>query len=220
MIKGLSTYRKFIYEDDALELMEILKQNHITYELVNNSSQLDSNFGGDINTKQFELKIHREDFVIAENLEEELLKNEIENVAEDYHLFDYSDEELVEIVTKKEEWNKFDYLLAQKILKQRGKEINPELLKIINKQRIENLATEEVSPTWLIIIGYVCAILGGLFGVFIGAYLMYYKKAMPNGGRMYGFSRKDRSHGQNILIISGIAFLFWIVVRLFNYKNY
>jgi len=215
MIEGLSTYRKFIYQDDALELMEILKKNHITYELVNNSSQLDSNFGGDINTKQFELKIHKDDFVFVENLEEELIKNEIENVEEDYHLFEYSDEELVEIVTKKEEWNKFDYLLAQKILRERGKEINPELLKIINKQRIESISTEEVSPTWLIIIGYVSAVLGGFFGIFIGAYLMYYKKALPNGDRMYGFSRQDRSHGQNILIISGIAFLFWIGFRLF-----
>ncbi|KQS89975.1 hypothetical protein [Chryseobacterium sp. Leaf394] len=220
MIKGLSTYRKFIYEDDALELMEILKQNHITYELINNSSQLDSNFGGDINTKQFEVKIHPEDFVLAENLEEEFLKSEIENVAEDYHLFDYTDEELVEIVTKKEEWNKFDYLLAQKILKQRGKEINPDLLKIINKQRIENLATQEASPTWLIIIGYVAACLGGFLGIFIGAYLMYYKKALPNGERIYGFERNDRSHGQNILIISGIAFFIWIGYSLFNYKNY
>jgi len=215
MSTELSTYRKFIYEDDALELIKILKENLITYELANNSSQLDSSFGGDINTKQFELKIPKEYFEQVEKLEEELVKADVENVDEDYHLFDYSDEELVEIVMKKEEWNKFDYLLAQKILKQRGKEINPDLLKVINKQRIESLSTQEESPTWLLVIGYVCAFLGGLFGIFIGAYLMYYKKALPNGDRMYGFSRQDRSHGQNILIISGIAFLFWIGIRLF-----
>ena len=217
MIKGLSTYRKFIYEDDALELMEILKQNHITYELANNSSQLDSNFGADINTKQFELKIHKDDFEQAEKLEEELIKNELENVEEDYHLFDYSDEELMEIVMKKEEWSKFDYLLAQKILKERGKEVNPELINVINKQRVKDLATQETSPTWLIIIGYVTAILGGFLGIFIGAYLMYYKKALPNGDRIYGFDRNDRSHGQNILILSAIAFFVWMGIKLFSY---
>jgi hypothetical protein len=216
MIKGLSVYRKFIYEDDALELMKILELNHITYELANNSSQLDSNFGGDINTKQFELKIHWEDFNLVEKLEEELVKNEVENVEKDYHLFDYSDEELIEIVMKKEEWNKFDYLLAQKILKERGKEINPELLNVINKQRIKDLSTKEESPTWLIIIGYSAACLGGFLGIFIGGYLMYYKKALPNGDRVYGFERKDRSHGQNILIISGIAFFIWIGLSLFR----
>lgn len=216
MSTELSTYRKFIYKDDALELIKILEVHHIAYELANNSSQLDSSFGGDINTKQFELKIKKDDFEKVDQLEEDLVKKEIENVEDDYHLFDYSDEELIEIVTKKEEWNKFDYLLAQKILKQRGKEINPELVKIINKQRIKDLSTQEESPTWLIIIGYASAFVAGFFGVFVGAYLMYYKKALPNGGRMYGFTKKDRSHGQNILIISAIAFFVWIGIKLFS----
>lgn len=212
----LSTYRKFIYKDDALELIKILEENHIPYELANNSSQLDSSFGGDINTKQFELKIQKEDFEEVEKLEEELVKVDVENADEDYHLFDYSDEELIEIVTKKEEWNKFDYLLAQRILKQRGKEINPELLKVINKQRIDSLSRQEENPTWLIIIGYTAACLGGFLGIFIGGYLMYYKKALPNGDRMYGFGKKDRNHGQNILILSGVAFLIWIGFSLFR----
>ncbi|REC45758.1 MULTISPECIES: hypothetical protein [Chryseobacterium] len=216
MSAELSTYRKFIYKDDALELIKILEENHITYELANNSSQLDSSFGGDINTKQFELKIQKEDFEVVEKLEEELVKADVENAEEDYHLFDYSDEELIEIVTKKEEWNKFDYLLALKILKQRGKEINPELLKVINKQRIESLSTQEESPTWLIIIGYASAFFAGFLGIFIGGYLMYYKKALPNGDRIYGFERKDRNHGQNILILSGAAFLIWIGFNLFR----
>ncbi|SUX47368.1 hypothetical protein [Chryseobacterium indoltheticum] len=216
MSAELSTYRKFIYKDDALELIKILEENHITYELANNSSQLDSSFGGDINTKQFELKIQKEDFEVVEKLEEELVKANVENAEEDYHLFDYSDEELIEIVTKKEEWNKFDYILALKILKQRGKEINPELLKVINKQRIESLSTQEESPTWLIIIGYASAFFAGFLGVFIGGYLMYYKKALPNGDKIYGFERKDRNHGQNILILSGAAFLIWIGFSLFR----
>ncbi|QQQ27203.1 hypothetical protein [Chryseobacterium indoltheticum] len=216
MSAELSTYRKFIYKDDALELIKILEENHITYELANNSSQLDSSFGGDINTKQFELKIQKEDFEVVEKLEEELVKADVENAEEDYHLFDYSDEELIEIVTKKEEWNKFDYLLALKILKQRGKEINPELLKVINKQRIESLSTQEDSPTWLIIIGYASAFFAGFLGIFIGGYLMYYKKALPNGDKIYGFERKDRNHGQNILILSGAAFLIWIGFSLFR----
>ena len=210
MSNNFSTYRKFIYEDNALELIKILEENNITYELVNNSSQFDSSFGGDINTKQFELKILKEDFEKVEKLEEELVKIEVEGVDENYYLFDNSDEELIDIVLKKDEWNKFDYLLAQRILKERGKEVNPELLKVINKQRIENLSIQEESPSWLIIIGYVAAFFGGFLGILVGGYLMYYKKALPNGDRIYGFKRKDRNHGQNILIISGIVFFAWI----------
>ncbi|WP_294301075.1 hypothetical protein [uncultured Chryseobacterium sp.] len=216
MSNELSVYRKFIYKDDALELAKILEENHFVYELTDNSSKLDSSFGGDINTKQYELKIRKDDFIEAEKIEEMLVKKDLENVAETYHLFDYSDEELIEIVTKKDEWNKFDYLLAQKILKERGKEINPELLNAINKQRLDSLSIQEESPVWLIIIGYVSAFFAGFLGIFIGGYLMYYKKALPNGDRIYGFNRNDRSHGQNILIISAIAFFVWIGFRLFN----
>lgn len=216
MSNELSIYRKFIYKDDALELVKILEENYIAYELAENSSKLDSSFGGDINTKQYELKIRKGDFIEVEKIEEELVKNDLENVEKSYHLFDYSDEELIEIVTKKDEWNKFDYLLAQKILKERGKEINPELLNVINKQRIESLAVQEESPVWLIIIGYASAFFAGFLGIFIGGFLMYYKKALPNGDRIYAFNRNDRSHGQNILIISAIAFFVWIGFKLFN----
>lgn len=216
MSNELSVYRKFIYKDDALELAKILEENHFVYELTDNSSKLDSSFGGDINTKQYELKIRKDDFIEVEKIEEMFVKKDLENVEETYHLFDYSDEELIEIVTKKDEWNKFDYLLAQKILKERGKEINPELLNAINKQRLDSLSVQEESPVWLIIIGYVSAFFAGFLGIFIGGYLMYYKKALPNGDRIYGFKRNDRSHGQNILIISAIAFFVWIGFRLFN----
>lgn len=216
MSNELSIYRKFIYKDDALELVKILEENYIAYELAENSSKLDSSFGGDINTKQYELKIKKDDFIEVEKIEEELVKNDLENVEKSYHLFDYPDEELIEIVTKKDEWNKFDYLLAQKILKERGKEINPELLNVINKQRIESLAVQEDSPVWLIIIGYASAFFAGFLGIFIGGFLMYYKKALPNGDRIYAFNRNDRSHGQNILIISAIAFFVWIGFKLFN----
>ncbi|MGE4512526.1 MAG: hypothetical protein AB7E26_01750 [Chryseobacterium sp.] len=216
MSNELSVYIKFIYKDDALELAKILEENYFVYELTDNSSKLDASFGGDINTKQYELKIRKDDFIEVEKIEEDLVKNDLENVEKSYHLFDYSDEELIEIVTKKDEWNKFDYLLAQKILKERGKEINPELLNVINKQRIESLSVQEESPVWLIIIGYVSAFFAGFLGIFIGGYLMYYKKALPNGDRIYGFNRNDRSHGQNILIISAIAFFVWIGFKLFN----
>ncbi|WP_294322923.1 hypothetical protein [uncultured Chryseobacterium sp.] len=216
MSNELSVYRKFIYKDDALELAKILEENHFVYELTDNSSKLDSSFGGDINTKQYELKIRKDDFIEVEKIEEMFVKKDLENVEETYHLFDYSDEELIEIVTKKDEWNKFDYLLAQKILKERGKEINPELLNAINKQRLDSLSVQEESPVWLIIIGYVSAFFAGFLGIFIGGYLMYYKKALPNGDRIYGFKRNDRSHGQNILIISAITFFVWIGFRLFN----
>ena len=214
MEENFATYRKFIFKDDALDLIEILKEHKIDFILSDNSSRLDSTFGNDDNTKQFALKIERANFKKVEELEENLISKSLDNIDKSYYLFESSDEDLIEIVLKKEEWNKFDYLLAQKILKERGKEINQDLIKAINKRRVEDLKTEEASPKWLIFIGYLFSILGGFIGIFIGLYLMNYKKTLPNGETIYGFGKEDRNSGKNVFICSIMGIIFWIVVRI------
>ena len=214
MEENFVTYRKFIFKDDALDLIEILKENNIDYVLDDNSSRLDSSFGNDDNTKQFVLKIEKENFEKVEELEEKSISKSLDNVDKNYYLFESSDEDLIEIVLKKEEWSKFDYLLAQKILKERGKEINQDLIKAINKRRVEDLKTEEASPKWLIFIGYLFSILGGFIGIFIGLYLMNYKKTLPNGETIYGFGKEDRNSGKNVFICSIMGIIFWLIVRI------
>ena len=214
MEENFVTYRKFIFKDDALDLIEILKENNIDYVLDDNSSRLDSSFGNDDNTKQFVLKIEKENFERVEELEEKSISKSLDNIDKSYYLFESSDEDLIEIVLKKEEWNKFDYLLAQKILKERGKEINQDLIKAINKRRVEDLKTEEASPKWLIFIGYLFSILGGFIGIFIGLYLMNYKKTLPNGETIYGFGKEDRNSGKNVFICSIMGIIFWLIVRI------
>lgn len=214
MEDNFATYRKFIFKDDALDLIEILKEHKIDFILSDNSSRLDSTFGNDDNTKQFALKIERANFKKVEELEENLISKSLDNVNRDYYLFEFSDEELIEIVLKSEEWNKFDYLLAQKILKERGKEVNLDLIKAINKRRIDDLKTEEASPKWLIYIGYLFSVLGGFIGIFIGLYLMNYKKTLPNGETIYGFGTEDRKSGKNVFICSIMGVIFWLIVRI------
>lgn len=214
MEENFATYRKFIFKDDALDLIEILKEHKIDFILSDNSSRLDSTFGNDDNTKQFALKIERANFKKVEELEENLISKSLDNVNRDHYLFEFSDEELIEIVLKSEEWNKFDYLLAQKILKERGKEVNLDLIKAINKRRIDDLKTEEASPKWLIYIGYLFSVLGGFIGIFIGLYLMNYKKTLPNGETIYGFGTEDRKSGKNVFICSIMGVIFWLIVRI------
>ena len=214
MEDNFATYRKFIFKDDSLDLIEILKEHKIDFILSDNSSRLDSTFGNDDNTKQFALKIERANFKKVEELEEDLISKSLDNVNKDYYLFEFSDEELIEIVLKSEECNKFDYLLAQKILKERGKEVNLDLIKAINKRRIDDLKTEEASPKWLIYIGYLFSVLGGFIGIFIGLYLMNYKKTLPNGETIYGFGTEDRKSGKNVFICSIMGIIFWLIVRI------
>ena len=50
-------------------------------------------------------------------------EKEIEVIDDDYYLLSFSDDELIDVVSKSDEWNKFDVSLAKKLLKERGNEI-------------------------------------------------------------------------------------------------
>jgi len=214
MNENFVEYRTYIDKRDAQDLIDILDEHKIEYVLEDNSLPLDAVFGGGDNTKLYVLKIDKKDFEQMDAFEEECLKKVVESIDKDYYLYEYNDDELMEIILKKEEWNKFDYLAAQKILKERNKEISPELLAAINKQRMEDLSKPEESQKMMIYAGYFFAIFGGLIGIFIGLSLMYYKKTLPDG-TVHGFSEKDRKQGKNILICSIIGLAFWAFVRYY-----
>ncbi|MCI1267237.1 MAG: hypothetical protein LKG19_11745 [Saprospiraceae bacterium] len=208
------TFQKFNDLSETNELCALLKENMIEFELEDNFVRIDPSFSNNDLSKEYRIKLRKLDFEKAENLIQEQTKILIDSVEKDYYLFDFNDEELLEIITKRDEWGQFDFMLAQKILKDRGKEINPEVVELLKKQRLEELAKPEESQKTWILAGYIMAVLGGLFGMFIGWHLASHKKTLPNGDKIYGFSLKDREHGNRILIIGIISTLIWVFFRI------
>jgi len=43
--------------------------------------------------------------------------------------------------------------------------------------------------------------------------LLTYKKALPNGTRIYVYSNDDRKHGNRILIIGVVFLVIWLLYR-------
>jgi hypothetical protein len=209
------TYKKFTDEGLANELIETLQTNKVEYE-VEKENFFDPSFSFRENEKEIAIKIRKEDFNKVNDLLSAISSNEIESISKDYYLYDFSDEELLEVITKQDEWSEFDFLLAQKILKIRGKEINPELLNMLKKQRIEEKSKPAENQRTLIFAGYIISLLGGFFAIFIGTYLLTYKKTLPDGNRVYGFEQHDRNHGIIILILGIIFFVMWTVIRFYR----
>ena len=123
--------------------------------------------------------------------------------------------ELYDILLKSDEWNKFDYSLAQKILRDRGKNIDKELLDSLKKQRLEDLAKPDENQKPWIIAGYVFALLGGFLGLIIGYFLWTSKKTLPNGQKVYSYSSNDRKHGKYIFYIALIIFPSALLLKVF-----
>lgn len=208
-------FRKFPDLTLAIELKELLDQNGIESILADNIPPVDVTFSGNTLQNEFEVKIKPSDFKKAEEILEKNAENLIDQIDRDYYLFGFTDEELYEILLKSDEWNAFDYTLAQKILEQRGKSVDKALLNSLKNERLHDLAKPEENQRPWIIAGYIFSLLGGLLGLIIGYFLWTAKKTLPNGQKVYSYAPNDRKHGKYIfyigLIIAPIAFFLKVV---------
>ena len=213
------TYQRF----DAIALAEVLTdlldENLIPYTVEEESFNFDPSLVLSNAKKEYAVKIKGEDFELVTELLENRETQNIDGVEEDYYLFSFTDEELIEVVTKSDEWSPFDEVLARKILADRGKAISDEAIEKIHEERIEALRQPDPPQTQWITIGYVMALLGGVLGIFIGWHIYTFKKTLPDGERVYGYTEHDRKQGKIIMWLSGIIFalavIVWIGVSLF-----
>jgi len=90
------------------------------------------------------------------------------------------------------------------------------LLNSLKNERLKHLAKPEENQKPWIIAGYLFSILGGFLGLIIGYFLWTAKKTLPNGKKVYSYSKKDRKHGKYIFYIGLLVTPSSILIRAFN----
>lgn len=209
MTEEYITYKKFNNKNSAEKFRQLLETEKVDYTLENNSLSLDATITGNDFGTEFCVKIKKDDF---EKIDEILLKKseeDIHEIPDNYYLLSFSEEELVDVIAKSDEWSTFDVALAKKMLKEKGKEVTKEEIDSIKNKRLIELAKPEKSQKTYIIAGYILAILGGWLSIFIGWHLLTYKKTLPNGHKVYAYSENDRKEGNRIFILGIIFMVIW-----------
>jgi hypothetical protein len=168
-----------------------------------------------ISFNQYESTIHLRipaaDFPKARASFEAYYAAQLDSIDPDYYLFSFTNEELQDIIHHPDEWGPLDYALAKKLLAQHGQTISVEQEADIRQQRLTTLAAPEKNHMQYIVLGYIFAICGGLFGLFFGYALASTKKNLPNGQQVYMFNESERKHGKRILVIAivGLTIFIW-----------
>jgi hypothetical protein len=165
MEPDLITFKTFNDLGLANVLTELLDQHDIPHHMEENSASFNPAFISNELTKVYEVKIKGEDFTRVNELLKEQETDDINQVEKDYYLFDFTNEELLDILAKADEWSPFDYQLAHKILTERGVEISDKTLADLTKSRIEELKKPEPAQNSWVIIGYIFALAGGVIGL-------------------------------------------------------
>jgi hypothetical protein len=207
------TFRLFNAVEPAKELTDLLDNNDILYQVEDSSPQ--SLLMPTSNQEpEIRVKLIQKDFERVNALLEVIAVSNLENIRKDHYLLEFSVEELMEILAKPDEWNKNDFVLAQKLLKDQGKEISPERIVELQKERIATLAKPEADQSGWIILGYVMAIAGSLLGIWMGWYLSTFAKTLPDGRRVFAYSTSDRKHGNRIFLLGIVFTILWLILIL------
>jgi hypothetical protein len=212
-------FQKFDKKEDILSFSEILKENGIDSMIEDTGNSLDSNFGNSQFSIEYFLKVKKSDFEKAGSLAQEISEKELEEVDADYFLFRFSNEELNDVILKKDEWGDFNYSLARKILKDRGVEVSSEQIENLQKERLIELSKPEKIQSEWIFMGYLFAVLGGLLGILTGWYLMTLKKTLPNGEVVYSYIPADRKHGKRIFVLGLFFGIVLLTIKLVHKLN-
>lgn len=209
---SLEVFRKFLTLEDSVYLTELLDKNNIPFKLEDYSNQADMSFMGQNVELKVIVKVRITDFPKVD----ELLKTEFEisldQVDQEHYLFEFSDEELTEIIIKPNEWSEYDYKVATLILEKRGVHVSQKLIDSIKKAKTND--KESYSSTW-IIVGYISAFLGGLIGFGIGLSLWLMKKKLPSGDKVYIYDDNNRKHGKRITILGLIMTVIYLGLRIY-----
>lgn len=221
-----SIFRKSINKLVIEEVASVLDGHSIRYEIITNEKDFDPSFVTNPGKIEYQILISKDDFEVANKAVSEYYAHEV-IIPEGYYLLDYSDEELKEILFKKDEWNEFDYEAAKKILKSRGENFTDQELDSLNEKRLESLKNDYEKPEQVknyIILGYIFAIIGCVVSLFWGILIFVsyaialaiikLKKQLPNGERVYYFNENDRNHGNRILKLSLLFTAFWILFAI------
>jgi hypothetical protein len=202
-------YAKAFDTSEFDDIIKLLNNNNIPFIVEETKAIIDQLQVGFNPGFKCYLKIGSNDRTKVDELVSNAFSITYKDIPKNYYLLKYSDDELLEIITFKDEWSQYDFLIAKTILLERG--INPDNItsERIKQIRLKNESEKEPSPrTWLYI-GYTSAFLGGILGLVIGFTMWQSKRTLSDGSRIFDFEEKDRKQGKIITIIGLIFFILW-----------
>ena len=197
-----SVYQKFTDLDIANDVADELRSNGIEVIVQESNKSSVGNFAATSIDFDAAINLKPRDFDQADKVLEIYYSKLIENVEEDYYLFDFTREELFEIVSKPYDWGHFDVLMAKNLLNDKGEKIDSEIIKQNKRTQVSAAAEIESVSRAKIILGYVFSFLFPLIGFVIGYSIVSNKKMLPNGYQFALHSSRDINHGKQILTTS------------------
>lgn len=193
------TYSKFYTNQEAEEFAALLQKNGIPFEAERVGAPLDGLYVGEDTDPRYLVKVLQTDFKKVNELMKHEMERQVEYVRSDYYLYQFTNEELADVVRRPDEWNYFDQALAKKLLLQRN--VALEAIPVGNVFSAEDLyQPSRIEGSWLLL-AYLAAIFFPFVGVPLGAVLFRGKRTLRDGTKVPLFDVSAMNHGWVLLAI-------------------
>jgi len=233
-------FQEFTNADDANEMAEKLSQHGIANAIEKNSNLLGEEIIGRQYNNHIVLKIKGEDFAKARKILIENTTVDMNMIDRNYMLFSLSDNELIEVLAKPDEWGAYNYNLAKMILAERGTNVSEQKIDSMQKEYANTLYQQRsIDSIWLVL-GYTFSIAGiwaGLFsrssliliyglldaipgclGIILGLVIVRTKRVLPDGQQIMSYDDRARKHGKAMLYLGIFALALNAFLFLIRYE--
>lgn len=160
-------FQKFTHQSEAEEIIELLRAENIPYELEGTRAPFDPTFAFTSYEPELERKIQQGDFEKANAVLNRHYQQLTGQVPADYYLYNFSDQELRDVIYKRDEWGHFDYVFARQLLATRGSAVSSSVEEESASQRLAELKKPSRLGIYWIVVGYILAVVGSLRCLFL-----------------------------------------------------
>jgi hypothetical protein len=214
MTNDYASFKTFNDKETAEDFSEVLKTHSIEFFIEEDVLEFDASYANNALDKDYHIMIRQQDFKKATKAYEEYFKSRLHNAPPDYYLFTFTDNELKDILAKPDEWGIFDYLLAEKILHDRGFSFSEEEKEILKTTRHKELQEQQKEKPYNIVVYYFFCLLFFPIGIFIGWAWGYSKKTLPDGQRSPAYDAATQRHGRIIFSIAVLLFVLTVLWKV------
>jgi hypothetical protein len=208
-----TTFKTFHDKETAEDFSDVLKEKGIEFYIEEDEPGFDPSYANNPMDTDYHIMIRESDFEKANQAYEDYFEKQLDHIPSDYYLYSFTDKELKEIVAKPDEWGSLDYLLAQKILAQRGLPVSEEEKQTLRTERSKVLQQPEKEKDLSIILYYIISLFFPV-GIVIGWVWTNSKKTLPDGTKVYRYNANLQRHGRIIFIFSLLLLVLAVLFSL------
>ena len=216
MADNYSSFKTFNDRETAEDFSEVLKEYAIEFYIEEDVLEFDPTYANNELDKDFHIMVKQTDFVKAKQAYEAYFKKQLHNAPPDYYLFSFSNEELKEIMAKPDEWGTFDYLLAEKILQDRGLGVSDAEKQTLKTERYKTLQEQQKDKPSNILLYYIFCLIVFPIGILIGWAWAFSKKMMPDGKKVATYDESIQRHGKIIFTIALLLFIAAVAWKVYT----